>query len=87
LPEDSLPLAMHDCTYEIYLATYKVARMAVRAHDASRLGSIRARAEARSGGARAAALLAVDDAEKNASKRTKLEVCRPVCDTKCERAV
>jgi hypothetical protein len=78
---------MHDCTYEIYLATYKVARMAARANDTSRLGAIRARAEARTGGARAAALLAVADAVKNVSRRSKLDVCRPVCDTRCELGV
>ncbi len=78
---------MHDCTYEIYQLTYKAARIAARAKDTSRLAALRTRAEARSGGARAAALLAIADAERNVARRSKVEVCRPLCDTRCERGV
>lgn len=78
---------MHDCTYEIYVATYKAARLAARASDAPRLAALRKRAETRTGAARGAALLGIDDAVANASRRSKADVCRPLCDTKCERAV
>ena len=78
---------MHDCTYEIYLATYKAVRLASRSKDAARLAALRTRAEARAGGARKAALLAIADAEGNASRRSKVDVCRPHCDTRCERGV
>lgn len=78
---------MHDCTYEIYLATYKAARLAARARDTARLAALRTRAEKRAGSARNAALLALADAEENASRRSKADVCRPLCATRCERGV
>jgi hypothetical protein len=76
-----------DCTYELYALTFKAARAAVRSGDGARLVAMRARAGCRPGGAAAACLLALDDAEANASRRTKFEVCRPLCDTRCERGV
>lgn len=78
---------MHDCTYDLYQLTYKAASLAVRAKDAARIAALRTRAEARTDGARAAALLAIADAEGHVSKRSKAEVCRPLCDTRCERGV
>jgi hypothetical protein len=86
LLEDS-PFAMHDCTYELYLATYKAVRLAARARDTARLAALRARAETRTGSARKAALLAIADAEGNVSRRSKADVCRPLCATRCERGV
>ena len=76
----------HECTYELYALTYKVARAAVKARDAARLAALRAKAVAREGAARRAAVLALDDAEGLRSRRGKEEVCRPLCDTRCERA-
>ncbi len=78
---------MSDCTYELSLATFKVARAAVRAGDAARLSALRTQIAKRSGGAAAVSRLAVDDAEGRRSSRTKFEVCRPLCDTRCERGV
>jgi hypothetical protein len=78
---------VNDCTYELYVAVFKEARAAFKAGDASRLAALRARASHRRGAARAAALLALDDVEAKASRRTKFEVCRPLCDTRCERGV
>ena len=78
---------MPDCTYEIYQLTYKAARIAARAKDSARLLALRGRAEARAGSARAAALLAIADAEGNVAKRSKADVCRPLCSTRCERGV
>ena len=80
-------MATHECTYDLYVATYKAARAAVRAKDAARISALRARAEGRSGGARTAALLALADAEASVARRSKFEVCRPLCDTRCERGV
>lgn len=76
-----------DCTYELYVLTFKDARAAVRAGDAGRLSALRTRATTRGGGAAAAALLALDDAQAQASRRSKFEVCRPLCVTRCERGV
>ncbi len=80
-------MATHDCTYELYLATYKAARAAVKAKDVARLAAMRAKAVSRKGSASRAAVLALDDAESNAARRSKAEVCRPLCDTRCERGV
>lgn len=80
-------MATHDCTYELYLVTYKAARAAVKARDAARLAAMRAKAVGRRGAARRAAVLALDDAESNAARRSKADVCRPFCDTRCERGV
>ncbi len=85
IPDGSM--ATHDCTYELYLATYKAARAAVKAKDASRLAAMRAKAQGRKGAAAKAALLALDDAEGHVARRSKFEVCRPLCDTRCERGV
>jgi hypothetical protein len=76
-----------DCTYELYALTFKAARAAVRSGDGPRLVAMRSRAGCRPGGAAEACLLAIADAEANASRRTKFEVCRPLCDTRCERGV
>ncbi len=78
---------MSVCTYELYLATFKDARAAVRTGDGARLAAMRAKAASRGGGATAAAQLALDDAEAARSRRSKLDVCRPLCDARCERAV
>ncbi len=80
-------MATHHCTYDVYLATYTAARAAVKAKDAARLAAMRAKAISRKGGASRAAVLALDDAEGTVARRTKLEVCRPLCDTRCERGV
>lgn len=76
-----------DCTYELYVLTFKDARAAVRAGDARRLEALRVRAAGHGGGASAAAMLALDDAQAHASRRSKFEVCRPICVTRCERGV
>ena len=75
------------CTYELYQIAFKEARAAVRAGNVARLDSLRARAGVRSGAARAAVLLAVGDAQAEASRRSKIDVCRPLCETRCERGV
>ncbi len=78
---------MQDCTYELYAVTYKAARAALKAGDAGRFEALRERANRRTGGEAAACLLALSDAEANSARRTKFEVCRPLCDTRCERGV
>jgi hypothetical protein len=75
------------CTYELYLATFKDARTALRERDGGRLAAMRAKAASRGGGATEACELALADAEASRGQRSRLEVCRPLCDTRCERAV
>lgn len=75
------------CTYELYLATFKDAKAAVRARDEARLAAMRAKAASRGGGASAAAALALGDAQAAHPRRSKADVCRPLCDVRCERAV
>ncbi len=74
------------CTYELYAAFFKETRIALRNGDAARVGALRA-AAGRRNGASQACLLAVGDAEQGAARRSKVEVCRPLCTSKCERAV
>jgi hypothetical protein len=76
-----------ECTYDLYVATFKESRAAVKAGDEARLAAIRARAAKRDGAAATVMLLALEDAQAKASCRTKFEVCRPMCDTRCERGV
>jgi hypothetical protein len=78
---------VQDCTYELYASTYKDARAAVRAGDARRLETIRASVANRAGGEAEACLLALRDAQGKSPRRTKFEVCRPLCQTRCERGV
>lgn len=80
-------MATHDCTYELYVATYKAAQAAVKAKDTVRVAAMRAKALSRKGAAGKAAVLALDDAEGKVARRTKAEVCRPLCDTRCERGI
>ena len=92
MPEDHYPfwtkaIAVQDCTYELYAATFREARAALRARDPARLAALRAKAAGRPGAASEVCLLALEDAEAQASRRSKFEVCRPLCDTRCERGV
>ncbi len=76
-----------ECTYELYGRIYAIARQAVRAKDEAKLTTIRAAAARRSGGAQAAFSLALEDALADRPRRSRLDVCRPLCTDKCERAV
>ncbi len=76
-----------DCTYELYVAVFKDVAAAVRAGDTGRIATLRARIEARPGPRAAVCKLALDDAEGRSARRTKYEVCRPLCATRCERGV